>query len=561
MNKNNVRAICILFLLIVFLHKPAAQFYVYPDRNITVKSYSDNVRLYITKGWVNSDTVLEIKNTLNPEDTFYSRFQNEFELTDSGYCFKYHTKFIDCRFEKYDSSSKSMFSNLPLPVFTNGFSIEGCIATGYLDMNNGGWLTGYSKSVTVFNSDIPMLSIMNHKVNSINIRSLNLHSIKYNILNPNVFLGWCECNEINVGQCVLEQLTIQSCSVKKLDIGLNNMITPNQTILLSKDTIGERLYIGNNFYYAFPNALPSLPLFSIISKDNAPSFNLEKCVLNCTLSAEHSRIPKITFNECRFQEGFSFEDAAIASFSMDTLIFRNCRQITQEIDLSQFVNSNIAEGIGNFRSRILYVCLTGSDVDKFEFSYVGGIKLLFDSADNYDQKYRVYNILLGKFKREGKDKSFENLDVEFQEFIYQNGSIGFQLIGYVDKIFWNYRHSKLLPVMWLVITLVLFTIYNLSHWKEMSETYNYDEDKITLEEDSFPSLKFSVHSIKNKLYIQHFFKNLYRVFIYTCLIFFSIRIAKDQINFRNYKYVTAFLIQHVLGILLLVFIARFLINF
>jgi hypothetical protein len=99
--------------------------------------------------------------------------------------------------------------------------------------------------------------------------------------------------------------------------------------------------------------------------------------------------------------------------------------------------------------------------------------------------------------------------------------------------------------MWVGI--LIFWGFNLIFWRKMKQAFHMDgiNTIITYEKDGKRGNKY--------LFM---LKNAFDIFIYTVLIFFSFRLDTGKINFRQTRFVIAFLFQYFYGIICTAFAIR-----
>jgi len=192
----------------------------------------------------------------------------------------------------------------------------------------------------------------------------------------------------------------------------------------------------------------------------------------------------------------------------DTLDFRYVKHIAQDIDF------NIAEAPRT--NGKCEIALLGSDLRKIRIN-MEIFHLYFPDSMTFDQRGSVYLTVLNKLKDEGLMESYNALDVEYQDSVYQNGGrIRRNLVGPFLKAWSYYGHEKWFIFPW---TIGLFTVFSVLTGLRYGRLYDvYPIDSIG---------RFGAEGMRQckKKLIQ-----IVQAVAYTAIIFFGLKL-----RFENFK--------------------------
>jgi hypothetical protein len=203
------------------------------------------------------------------------------------------------------------------------------------------------------------------------------------------------------------------------------------------------------------------------------------------------------------------------------------------------------------RNHIHHLRILSKDVDKLDFEY-HNFRLYFRGEESYDDKIGVYTALLESFKRKGYLSSYEKLDKEFQEFQYNESGILGNIFNWTVKNWWDYGYEKKLILRNAIILNSIFLIINFLLFKKLIKHGYKAREFITVNS----SLKKKYSSNKLKLAILRF----PYVFIYTCYIFWGLRLDIKNLGIHRIKLFGYILFQYVVGLICLAYLANWIIT-
>lgn len=201
--------------------------------------------------------------------------------------------------------------------------------------------------------------------------------------------------------------------------------------------------------------------------------------------------------------------------------------------------------------RIHYISLTRSDIDKLDWEYQD-FKLYFPSPATYDYKVGIYSSVMEHFKRNGYTISYENLDKEFQEFIYLGSGNWFGgFLNWVDKNWWDYGYNKFLVVRNAIYLNILFFLINLFVFHSLVN-HGYNIQKFV-----------RVNADINDKYPNRFRRTLVKspyIFLYTSFIFWGLSLKIDNLGIHRIGLFSYVLLQYIVGVVCLAYIANLIIT-
>ena len=256
-------------------------------------------------------------------------------------------------------------------------------------------------------------------------------------------------------------------------------------------------------------------------KNSLPNeFTFKNCYIN-TSFIFFEPIPNsiFIFDNCTFGTESDLTDLAL-----DKLVLKNCHYFPDNFSI-------------NFRekSKRVEIGFINVKLDKINIDFASNMKLVFDSDESDDVIANSYFNLLEKFRKEGKDRSFKNVDLQ-----YRASKSG--LINFLMKIWWHYGYNPALVFIWTAGFLLVFFALNFLCWGQILQVYNPFED-----------LKNEKESQSQKIKIK-------KVIVYTLFVFFAISADLKKIKFTNLIFILYILFQHVAGILCTLFIIKYVLN-
>jgi hypothetical protein len=240
-----------------------------------------------------------------------------------------------------------------------------------------------------------------------------------------------------------------------------------------------------------------------------------------------------------------------ASFP-DTLDFSDISPVPREINLSKGVE---------YDSCLHYIYLEGSDISKFRLDY-HFFRLLFkDPKPPYrdmtvDQIDAVYENLLKNFQERGQLESYKLLDVEFNDYQWNQKPFFLARWFHIVPHYWNaYGHDNARVFLWAGIFLLLFTCITfrrLEHLvKDVYLMTNVKDFKTLAEIKMIPK-----KSDRAREYLERFWNSL----VFTSTIFFLFSLSINRFKFKYKRAAFYLLVVYTVGIICIAYMANFVIN-
>jgi len=155
--------------------------------------------------------------------------------------------------------------------------------------------------------------------------------------------------------------------------------------------------------------------------------------------------PVTDFSNARFEMGADFSKSMING----SLDFENVSSPNKIIDLTKMRALNHGEKIG--------INLTNADISHIKINYTT-FKLIFPKHTLAHTKIRTYNQLLNQFEKNGLQRSYNRLYVEYQHFLYKSKKQ--TVVQFFDKYWWGFGIEKTRAYRWILAVMCLFTIIN-----------------------------------------------------------------------------------------------------
>jgi hypothetical protein len=280
---------------------------------------------------------------------------------------------------------------------------------------------------------------------------------------------------------------------------------------------------------------------------------------------------KALFTKVQFTNFISFYNCSFGSeviFRMtilpDSMDFRYVKT-EDKTGVIDFTSARL-DSLKQPKAKKSRIALVGTDINKIKINYEL-FELYFPSPDTLDeQKIAVYEKLLQNFKTDGFMESYENLDIEYQEFKKLHKRDHF--LNWFHKLWWNYGYNKEYVIMWSLIIFAIFSLINLFLFKKLqsdvySINFNFfnESDLNEIKEEIHDLLPFwtkRLTQIKTYGYILKYISSVFKIYllnpiIYTGILFFGIKVSFE--NFKKLSMWTLFvLLIFITGLFCLAYI-------
>ncbi len=200
-----------------------------------------------------------------------------------------------------------------------------------------------------------------------------------------------------------------------------------------------------------------------------------------------------------------------------------------------------------------------SDLENLKIEY-DKFYLKFDSSDHstFEEKVSVYERLLKNFNSKGAYLSSERLDKEFKEFKYKNQNSNLiettwsWILNWIDSAWWDYGYNKYYVLRLSLLFTILFFVINFIYFDKLVKI-GYVLPKFQ-KANSYLNSKYRNNQLKLIL------KKTPYVIIYTCMIFWGIRLEREKVGIDNFGIFIYIIVQYVGGLICLAYIANWIIS-
>lgn len=253
----------------------------------------------------------------------------------------------------------------------------------------------------------------------------------------------------------------------------------------------------------------------------------EDCYIDGPLTVgKNGALARVRFEHCSFGP-----DASSVSLVADSVSFVDCPNLPTQVSLTLAANRDTC-----------WLRLQHTNLGDASFIYGPGIHLAFDPSVLTDEYTGVYETLLSQLKASGKKESYERLDIEYHHFKASKSSFAGWIADKAQEQWWNYGYSRLRVVLWTLLFLGVFFLFNLIFWRGMQEVYPIPQEHAYVDRLSRP--------LRYRLFL------LLRVSLYTVYVFFSLKIDLPRLRVARPGLVVYFFLQWLVGLWCLFFIVN-----
>jgi len=251
------------------------------------------------------------------------------------------------------------------------------------------------------------------------------------------------------------------------------------------------------------------------------------------------------FNNSVFHGDISFNGSFLpgemdfsSTVFLGNLDFSNITNVGSRIDLT-VARTDTGQGYPKPRRGIN---LTNSDISRFKLDYTR-FYLVFDDSASFEYRSNVYQSLLNNFKNDGYTESHELLDKEYRTFQYNHK--GNHFLRWLDEHWWDFGYSKNYIFIWIFLFVAFFTLLNFFLYPFLNkEVYTVNDVK-----GDYPFRKWK--KLPSRLYY---------ALVYTSVLFFSLSVKLENLQYRRWYGVLYIFIIYLLGIVCLAYTANFILQ-
>jgi hypothetical protein len=316
-------------------------------------------------------------------------------------------------------------------------------------------------------------------------------------------------------------IQVDRCQKRQFQLYNTSFKHDSAQIIISDSKFGQLNIGGINAKHSivklFRDTIDYFMLDQVMISDKTKLGKIEELTfINCHLNGDFitafekgKSIKTIRFNSCTFSK-----DCRLFDLSADTVEFDNCLNIEKQLYMS-----------GDSSLKQITLKLYNTEVTNINFNYYGKFKL-FEGAGPENVKSNYEN-LLTKFEQEHKKVSYQNADIAYSR--YKHG----KFISFFNWIWWDFGYNRWQIIWWTIGFLLFFTVFNYFRWKKVYKAYPLEK------EDDHRSIRVP-----------------FNVFVYTALVFFSLRINFERLSFKSSFWLFCILFQYVTGLICLFFIVN-----
>lgn len=281
-----------------------------------------------------------------------------------------------------------------------------------------------------------------------------------------------------------------------------------------------------------------------------------------------SRIKKLIISKCTKTLLLEIKNSAIDSIILDSnLEFSKDSNLKLSIAPTRLTISNCLNlaninFTNSFRlkdGRRTELVVFNSDLENLKIEY-DKFCLKFDSSDHstFEEKVSVYERLIKNFNLRGAYLSSERLDKEFKEFKYKNQSNNLieatwgWTLNWIDSVWWDYGYNKYYVLRSSLLFTILFFVINFIYFNKLI--------KIGYMLPKFQKANLYLNSKYRNSQLKLIWKKTPYVIIYTCMIFWGIRLEREKVGIDNFGIFFYIIVQYVGGLICLAYIANWIIS-
>jgi uncharacterized protein YjbI with pentapeptide repeats len=179
--------------------------------------------------------------------------------------------------------------------------------------------------------------------------------------------------------------------------------------------------------------------------------------------------------------------------------------------------------------------LSGADIQNLDINY-DHVDLVFNGNARTDDIEHIYEAILQNFKVRGYQNCYEKLDIKYKSFQGQNGR--FSWFWWVPYYWWEYGYDKARVFTISFLAIILLTGYNFFRFNHLIKNVYPIEGLSTA-------------------YSRDIGIKLWRSFVFTCIVFFSLSLKLDKINFNERRGAVWIMLIYLFGLVCLAYMANF----
>jgi len=297
-------------------------------------------------------------------------------------------------------------------------------------------------------------------------------------------------------------------------------------------------------------------------------YHFYKCTID-SARFENDTLELGVFNGCRANK-LIFEHIAINGLAwvdakIDSLQFENCKFlqvpkisseqrpdciIIKDCDLTNFSQLwDIDQTWEKFRPGKCLLSIKGTDISKLKFVYSNYI---LDTAGlNFETLESFYNKLKEQYTNLGMTSSYDSADIDSRRFIAKNRGALYKFTDWVNRWWWNYGYDKGKVVTNSLFLFSFFLFANLCFGLKRLFENGYELNTFRVILDQIKKYRYWYA----KIWYQFWY-----TFLFTCLVFWGIKLERDKLKLQNLGYIFYILLQYLVGVVCLAYLAAFILG-
>ncbi len=319
---------------------------------------------------------------------------------------------------------------------------------------------------------------------------------------------------IEVMYCNIERLTMVSNYIHNISLRESNII---------------------NFRVELSDSVNSLDTFTVQFENSILGKSIAIAPFGDSAIRPNANIV-ISYKKVSFEKYYSIA-LNESNLGQTRIEFININKIETPIEIPTPIDSD----------RVTLLTIINTDPTNLLFDYLGKYKLVFPNGTPNDVIKSTYERVLSKFRTEGREDSYQKLDIEYRQ--YKNSTERCGALQNFCSSWWNnYEYDKWYILIWIPVVLLIFTAINCIpvFWQSLLKTFEIDElhKEYKWERQSLNWIKYLIY-----------------VFIYTATVFFSFRLDIGKLRYKKKGILALFFFEYVVGIVLTAFLANFIITY
>jgi len=264
-----------------------------------------------------------------------------------------------------------------------------------------------------------------------------------------------------------------------------------------------------------------------------------------TLEIAYSSINTFISNPgINVEREFSIHDSAIGKLDLSP--------VSSLPDTLTLMNLIIKDGIydnGYLVSKKCVLFLERVDFEKIHVSF-NKFDLCVSPSQNYELQLVLYQSILKRLRDDGLSEMYEVQDKRFQslKLLYDHH----WFLNWLSKAWWDYGYDKGRIFLWSLGLFTFFFICNICSLNQLRLVYF--PEKFLIKE------ALRLQQKENSQKLKAFFIQIPGTFLYTTYIFWGLKLDLKKVEIKNWWAILLILVQYVLGVVCVAYLANYVIS-